>query len=231
LLAKQENGVAKVRVTDDGVGMSKDVLDNAFELFVQSHRTLDRAEGGLGVGLTLVRGLVAKHGGTVTARSDGEGKGTEIEVTLPLSAEPASVPDDALSSRSKLPVGSRIVVIEDNADSREMLCELLTHAGLECKSCDNGSAAVALVEEFSPHAAIIDLGLPGIDGLELARQLRGHAKHGNMFLIALTGYGQRADRDRALAAGFDEHLVKPTTFDVLKRMIADGPSNGAHAMP
>jgi two-component system CheB/CheR fusion protein len=231
LIATRENGLAKIRVVDDGVGMSKDVLDNAFELFVQSHRTLDRAEGGLGVGLTLVRGLVAKHGGTVSAHSDGEGKGTEIVVTLPLSAEPPRETDSLPPSRSKLPVGSRIVVIEDNADSREMLCELLTHAGLECRSCDNGTAALALMDEFSPHAAIIDVGLPGIDGLELARQLRGHERHRNMFLIALTGYGQRADRERALAAGFDEHLVKPTTFDVLKRMIADGPTHGAHAVP
>jgi len=178
----------------------------------------------LGVGLTLVRGLVTKHGGEVTAHSDGEGKGSEFVVTLPISAAPDSylLDEPALETRVKLAKGSRIVVIEDNADSREMLCDLLTHVGLDCRSCDNGTAALALIDEFKPRAAIIDIGLPGMDGLELARRLRESEQHRGIHLIALTGYGQRADRDRALEAGFDEHLVKPTSFDTLKRLIADG---------
>jgi two-component system CheB/CheR fusion protein len=233
LEAKRQDGMAHIRVTDDGVGLSKDVLDSAFELFVQSHRTLDRSDGGLGVGLTLVRGLVAKHGGEVTAHSDGEGKGSEFVVTLPLSAAPDGYlsNDPSQENRVKLPKGSRIVVIEDNADSREMLCDLLTHVGLDCRSCDSGTTALALIDDFRPRAAIIDIGLPGIDGLELARRLRSNPQHKGLFLIALTGYGQRADRDRALAAGFDEHLVKPTSFEVLKRMIGDGPTDGARIEP
>jgi two-component system CheB/CheR fusion protein len=225
LQAKREQSAALIRVADDGVGLSKDVLDSAFELFVQSHRTLDRSDGGLGVGLTLVRGLVAKHGGEVTAHSDGEGKGSEFVVTLPLSRAPdghaLAAPEQ--EPRVRLPKGSRIVVIEDNADSREMLCDLLAHVGFDCHSCDNGTAALAMIDELKPRAAIIDIGLPGIDGLELARRLRESDKHGDLHLIALTGYGQRADRDRALEAGFDEHLVKPTTFEVLQRLLTDGP--------
>jgi two-component system CheB/CheR fusion protein len=227
LSVRREDGHAVIRVKDDGVGISKDVLDSAFDLFVQSRRTLDRSDGGLGVGLTLVRGLVAKHGGTVSARSDGEGKGSEFIVQLPLCDAPSERAHDAQSKRVLLPKGSRIVVIEDNADSREMLCELLSHSGLDCRACDNGTEALALIEEFKPRAAIIDIGLPGIDGMELARRLRESAGNRELYLIALTGYGQRSDRERALKAGFDEHLVKPATLDALQRLIAGARGNGA----
>jgi two-component system CheB/CheR fusion protein len=229
LEGKRSGALAVISVQDDGVGLSRDVLDSAFELFVQSHRTLDRSDGGLGVGLTLVKGLVAKHGGTVTARSEGEGKGSEFVVTLPLTEPPAQAEPEKETKRVPLPKGSRVVVIEDNADSREMLCELLMHSGLDCRSCDNGMSALALVDEFKPRAAIIDIGLPGIDGLELARRLRSNEEHKDLYLIALTGYGQRSDRELALQAGFDEHLVKPTTLEALRRLIASAPPTDGHA--
>ncbi len=215
LRATREAGSAIISVTDDGVGIPKDMLDSAFELFVQSSRTLDRAEGGLGVGLTLVRGLVGKHGGTVSAASDGEGKGSEFIVRLPVVGAPGaeSVPR---STRFTLAPGSKVVIVEDNADSCEMLCALLTDAGFDCKSASDGAAGVALIDELEPHAAIVDIGLPLVDGLEVARRIRKNPKHRDIYLVAVTGYGQRTDRERALEAGFDEHVVKPVELATLR---------------
>jgi len=204
------------------------MLDSAFDLFVQARRTLDRARGGLGIGLTLVRGLVLKHGGTVSARSDGEAKGSEFVVRLPRVEPPVELAAAPRPTPLELASGSKIVVIEDNADSREMLCALLTHAGFECRSTDNGAAGLTLIDEFEPAAAIVDIGLPGIDGLELARRLRTSSKHPNLYLIALTGYGQRADRDSALGAGFNEHLVKPVDLANLERVLGGERAATAH---
>jgi two-component system CheB/CheR fusion protein len=215
----RENESAVIRVRDNGMGIPKEMLDSVFDLFVQSSRTLDRAEGGLGVGLTLVRGLVAKHGGTVSARSEGPGRGSEFTVRLPLTGASDAAEQGTLSTPPKLPQGSRIVVIEDNQDSREMLCSLLSHAGLDCKSSDNGASGVALIDEFRPAVAIIDIGLPGLDGLEIARRVRQNPVHEKIYLVALTGYGQRTDREMALKAGFDEHLVKPVDFATLARVL------------
>jgi len=222
LRAERQGDEATISVVDDGLGIPKEMLESAFDLFVQSRRTLDRAEGGLGLGLTLVRGLVAKHGGRVRARSEGEGKGSEFSVHLPLVA-PA--PDQEHAHRPggiELPRGARVVVVEDNADSREVLCALLTRAGFECKSSDNGCDGLVLIDDFTPVAAIVDIGLPEIDGLELARRIRKNPKHADIYLIALTGYGQRGDRQTALEAGFDEHLVKPVDFSALQSLLGRG---------
>jgi len=226
LRAMRDGNEAVITVRDDGVGIPKEMLESAFELFVQSRRTLDRAEGGLGLGLTLVRGLVMKHGGSVSAKSDGEGKGAEFVVRLPLCAPPTQREAERRQPNVGLLPGSRVVVIEDNADSREVLCALLTHAGFDCKSSDNGAAGLALIDEFEPLAAVVDIGLPGIDGLELARRVRASGKHPNIFLIALTGYGQKTDRELALQAGFDEHVVKPVDLVALRRLL-DARANSA----
>jgi len=220
--ARRQENEATILVSDDGLGIPKEMLESAFELFVQSRRTLDRAEGGLGVGLTLVRGLVTKHGGFVHARSDGEGKGSEFEVRLPLVATPPVQEPAPRPVGVELPRGAKVVVVEDNADSREVLCTLLTHAGFDCQSSDNGAAGLALIDEVKPVVAIIDIGLPEIDGLELARRIRKSSEHREIFLIALTGYGQEGDRRLALAAGFDEHLVKPVDFAALQRLLGRG---------
>jgi two-component system CheB/CheR fusion protein len=225
LQAGREDGHVTIRVRDDGVGIPKEMLDSAFDLFVQARRTLDRARGGLGIGLTLVRGLVTKHGGTVSARSDGEGKGSELIVRLPEASPPAVLPERPTPARLELARGSKIVVIEDNADSREMLCAVLEHAGFDCRSSDNGAAGLTLIEDFEPAAAIVDIGLPGIDGLELARRLRAGSKRPNLYLIALTGYGQRSDRESALAAGFNEHIVKPVDLANLERVLGSQPAS------
>ncbi|MGK3990135.1 chemotaxis protein CheB [Sorangium sp. So ce136] len=222
LEARRVDGHAVVRVKDDGLGIPKGMLDTVFDLFVQSSRTLDRSAGGLGVGLTLVRGLVEKHGGTVSVRSDGEGKGSEFEVWLPVTERPREKEATRGSVLRKFPKGSRIVVVEDNADGREALCALLKRAGFECHSTDHGIAGIELMDAVLPHIAIVDIGLPGIDGLEFARRVREKRQHKDVYLIALTGYGQQNDREKASGAGFDEHLVKPVDLATLKRLLADG---------
>ncbi|WP_434045598.1 MULTISPECIES: chemotaxis protein CheB [Sorangium] len=227
LEARRVDGHAVIRVRDDGVGIPKEMLDTVFELFVQSSRTLDRSAGGLGLGLTLVRGLVEKHGGTVSARSDGEGKGSEFEVRLPITQRAYEKETASGSLLRRFPKGSRVVVVEDNADGREALCALLTRAGFECHSTDHGISGIELMDAVRPHIAIVDIGLPGIDGLEFARRVREKRQHDDVYLIALTGYGQQNDREKARGAGFDEHLVKPVDLATLKRLLADGePATG-----
>ncbi|HYE90469.1 MAG TPA: PAS domain-containing protein, partial [Terriglobales bacterium] len=216
-----EAGEAVIRVKDDGVGIGRELLDSVFDLFVQSSRTLDRSAGGLGVGLTLVRALVTMHGGTVVGHSDGEGRGSEFTVRLPL-AVAGEVPAPA-PPRTPFTLGARarIMVVEDNTDSRELLCELLEHVGFECRAAESGLGALELVTEFAPDVAILDLGLPGMDGLELARRIRSEPRHARMILIALTGYGQAADRVAAREAGFDEHLVKPVQGEQLLTLLGE----------
>jgi two-component system CheB/CheR fusion protein len=220
LAVTAEDGAAVIRVRDDGVGIPGGMLDSIFELFVQSARTLDRSAGGLGVGLTLVRSLVTMHGGTVTARSEGEGRGSEFIVRLPLTRQAAV--EEPPPPRRRLPAAeaARVLVVEDNTDSRELLCELIEQSGFECRAAGGGVSALALVDEFRPDVAILDLGLPGMDGLEVARRIRADGRHGRIVLIALTGYGQAADRAAARDAGFDEHLVKPVQGDQLLALLA-----------
>jgi two-component system CheB/CheR fusion protein len=220
--AKREDGAAVVRVKDDGVGILKEMCETIFELFVQSRRTLDRSAGGLGVGLTLVKSLVAMHGGMVTVRSDGEGQGSEFVVRLPLTQRLAeSEPARPIArARPRLRAGSRIVVVEDNEDSRDLLCELLAQQGFKCSTAENGAAGLALIDEIRPAVAILDVGLPEMDGFEVARRLRSGPDHEDMLLIALTGYGQTADRAASRDAGFDEHLVKPVDVDKLLTLLA-----------
>jgi two-component system CheB/CheR fusion protein len=216
-----ENGMAVIQVKDDGAGIPKNMLDSVFELFVQSTRTLDRAAGGLGVGLTLVRALVAMHGGKVSAFSAGEGKGSLFVARIPLDLEHQPSTRPAAPERLPLPAGAKVVVVEDNADSREMLCELLQHAGFDCRTAENGISALPLIHEIRPEIAILDVGLPGMDGYELARRLRGTPESEKMWLLALTGYGQAQDRALAREAGFDEHLVKPVDSGQLLRLLAE----------
>jgi two-component system CheB/CheR fusion protein len=227
LEVEAKDGEAVVVVRDDGAGIAADMLDSVFELFVQSSRTLDRSDGGLGVGLTLVRALVALHGGTVTAHSDGAGRGSEFVVRIPLAAAPEQSEPSPPPRRGGPHKGSRIVIVEDNEDSREMLCALLGDAGYKCYSAGTGPSGLALIEETEPAAAVVDVGLPEMDGLELARRIRGNSKTAGIYLIALTGYGQPSDRAAAREAGFDGHLVKPVDFDTLVALLNDAAGPGA----
>jgi len=236
----REGAWAVIRVSDDGAGIPPDMLESIFDLFVQSRRTLDRAAGGLGVGLTLVRALVSLHGGTVSASSGGEGKGSEMVVRLPLATGAAASrqatdgeaatdtgrPGEGIAGDGqrrkescRLPSGAQVLVVEDNADSREMLCELLEMSGFKCRTAENGLAALDLMKAQLPDVAILDVGLPGMDGFELARRIREDGKLFQTCLIALTGYGQPSDRAISKQAGFDAHLVKPVRAEELLGML------------
>jgi two-component system CheB/CheR fusion protein len=241
LSARRQGDEVVLRVKDDGVGIPPDVLGDVFELFVQSTHTLDRADGGLGVGLTLVRGLVALHAGRVEAFSDGEGRGSEFVVHLPLSKQATATPSAPPAPAPPAPSGVeasplRIVVVEDNDDSRAMLCELLELSGFQCQPAANGRLGLETINDLEPDVALVDIGLPELDGLEVARQLRRNPRHEKLLLIALTGYGQREDREAARAAGFDTHLVKPVDFDALLGLLRgktarDGGGLGASKFP
>jgi two-component system, chemotaxis family, CheB/CheR fusion protein len=222
----REGSDAVIRVEDDGVGIGPEMLEGVFDLFVQSRRTLDRADGGLGVGLTLVRSLVELHGGKVVAQSDGEGSGATFVVRLPAVDEAEASTELRPRSLAQLPRAAKIVIIEDNVDSREVLAELLAHAGFECHLAGDGVEGLALLEAIRPHVAIIDLGLPLIDGFELAKRMRQKDGQVQPYLVALTGYGQKSDRLAALDAGFDEHLVKPIDSAVLMQLLGHSSSPG-----
>ena len=219
LKVRREMSGAVVRVEDDGVGISRQMLDSVFDLFVQARHTLDRSNGGLGVGLTLVRALVEMHGGTVGAQSDGDGAGSEFTVRLPLSTLSEPVRSQPRVSSSTAPSGITVLVVEDNADSREMLCAMLTQEGFTCHGTRDGVGALRLVDEVSQDVVVLDVGLPGIDGLEVARRIRSNARYAGIPLIALTGYGQSGDRTASSAAGFDHHLVKPVQPDELVTLL------------
>jgi two-component system, chemotaxis family, CheB/CheR fusion protein len=221
LEVRRDGDEAVVSVRDDGAGIANEMLDKVFDLFVQSDRTLDRSDGGLGLGLTLVRSLVTMHGGSVCAKSDGEGTGAEFVVRLPLAPAPS---DEASLPARRRPFrrGARVVVIEDNDDSRDLLCHLLRVSGFDARGAYDGPEGLALIQDVHPDVAFVDLGLPGIDGFEVARRVRRDPQLDGIWLIALTGYGQTADRERAFEAGFDEHVVKPLAPEKLTQMLADG---------
>jgi two-component system CheB/CheR fusion protein len=220
LQLRREGDEAVIRVRDDGAGIPPSMLESVFELFVQSSRTLDRAAGGLGVGLTLVRSLVEMHGGHVIAHSAGEGRGSELVVRLPMAKAVAIDHAPVLHARPPLPAGAHVVIVEDNADSREMLCALLGHAGFICHAAAGGASALELIDEVSPDVVILDVGLPEMDGFEVARRIRAKRRHDGMRLIAVTGYGQSSDREASRKAGFDYHLVKPVQTEQLLGLLA-----------
>jgi signal transduction histidine kinase len=214
--------LARVRVRDDGIGIAPDALPFIFGLFAQASVSLARSRGGLGIGLTLVRTLVELHGGEVDARSEGIGRGSEFEVRLPLLAvQPSS---DRATDRNAADLNRRrIFIVEDNSDAQQALMDLCEMWGHEVAAASDGLTGVARVLEQRPDVTLVDIGLPGIDGFEVARRLRADARGKDLWLVALTGYGSPEQRASALAAGFDIHLVKPVEVDKLKRLLAEGP--------
>jgi two-component system CheB/CheR fusion protein len=219
-VARDGNGSAVIRVSDSGDGIPSQMLESIFDLFVQAKHTLDHSDGGLGVGLTLVRALVEMHGGTVTAHSDGDGTGSEFSVRLPLASHSEATPREDSTPLTLPPAGTTVVVVEDSADSREMLCTMLAHAGVTCHSASDGNSGLTLIDDVSPDIVILDVGLPGMDGLEVARRIRSNPRHRTVRLIALTGYGLDSDRRATKEAGFDYHLVKPMQLEELLTVLA-----------
>lgn len=214
----REGDDAVLRVADTGVGIAAELLSQVFEMFVQADHTLDRARGGMGLGLTLVRRLVQLHGGEVVAHSDGIGQGATFVVRLPL--ESASRPRQRhFTFKAGPSAPRRVVVIEDNDDFREALIAGLEGFDHQVTSASDGPSGLALLLDSKPEVAVVDIGLPRLDGYSVARQARA-ALGSSVTLIALTGYGQPEDKERALAAGFDVHLTKPLDLAVLQSLLA-----------
>jgi len=216
---RREGDQAVLWVRDTGIGIDPRMLDRVFELFAQVDQSPARSRGGLGVGLTLVRRLVEMHGGAVRARSDGLGRGSEFEVRLPLLREEARKFERQKAAAD--PVRKRLLLVEDNPDIGETLRDLLQILGHRVELAGDGLRGVQLALATQPDAALVDIGLPGIDGYEVARRLRATEQGKDIVLVALTGYGRPEDRDRALESGFDAHLVKPVDPEELNRLLVD----------
>jgi len=214
-----EGSEAVVRVADDGVGMSRETLDRLFEPFSQAEQTLDRTKGGLGLGLALVKGFVELHGGTVSARSEGLGRGTEMIVRLPLDTGAALEAAEARTNAAR--VRRRILIIEDNADAADSLSEALAAGDHEVAVAYNGPDGIAKAREFKPEVVLCDIGLPGMDGYEVARAFRADETLRSTFLVALSGYALPGDLQRAADAGFERHLAKPPSLEKLEQFLAE----------
>ncbi len=203
-----------VSVSDNGIGIDPELLPRIFDLFVQSSRTLDRSHGGLGIGLTIVDRLVRLHGGRIEALSEGLGKGCEFVVHLPLSEAPVTVPSAAAVAPSEAR-SLRVMIVDDNEDAAESMAMLQELRGHRTRVAHHGHDALAIAAEFVPQVVLLDIGLPGMDGFEVARQIRAIPAMKDAFLVALTGYGSEGDRKRGKEAGFDQHLAKPADMNVL----------------
>ena len=214
------DGVVTISVRDTGIGISPDVLPRVFDLFVQERQALDRSQGGLGIGLTIVRSLIERHGGSVAVHSDGEGHGSEFVVRLPAASDAVrDVPDSpvrrAAGSLAPPAATARVLVVDDTEDGAEMLAEALSGKGYDTRVAHDAPTALRLAAEFAPDVAFLDLGLPIMDGYELAAHLRDIPGLADLQLIAVTGYGQESDRRKTRAAGFHHHLVKPVDIDAI----------------
>ncbi len=222
--AERDGDRVRIRVKDQGIGIAPEMLTQVFDLFLQHRQSLDRSQGGLGLGLAIVRSLVEMHGGAVTVSSAGEGMGSEFVVTLPRASaagadgEPSSAPaapaPEADVNRAQL------LVVDDNEDAGMLLAEALDRLGYQVHRAGNGPGALRLSAQFQPQLALLDLGLPVMDGYELAQRLRQQPGLEALLLVAVTGYGQVEDKRRSAAAGFDAHLVKPVALDQFQRVLA-----------
>lgn len=218
-----EGAHVAVRVRDTGMGIEREMLPRVFELFAQERQALDRSQGGLGLGLAIVRSLVELHGGAVSAASEGRGMGAEFTVRLPRVASPEAreaPSQESPAAPARAAAGQRVLVVDDNEDAAVLLADALAQWGYTTRVAHDGPSALREAEGFDPDVAVLDLGLPVMDGYELARRIAAHPQHRRARLVALTGYGQDLDRARSAAAGFLAHLVKPVDFDQLRATLA-----------
>jgi CheY-like chemotaxis protein len=216
-----------VTVWDTGIGIPAEMLPHIFEMFVQGDRSQERAQGGLGIGLTLVKRIVELHGGTVMAHSDGPGTGSVFTVRLPVVREPEQARPRASHEhereRTTLAVSRRILVVDDERLSAISWGKLLRTAGHEIRTAHDGFEALGVADAFRPDVVLLDIGLPKMNGYEVAQRIRQQLWGQGMVLIALTGWGQETDRHRSTAAGFDHHLVKPVDPSALLHLLASLP--------
>ena len=218
--AERPDDYVLLRVKDNGAGMSPDLIERVFDLFAQGTRSLDRPQGGLGIGLTLARRLVELHGGTIEACSEGLGKGSEMVVRLPVLPR-ISAPKDLAQAPAVPPKRPlRLLVVDDSDDTAEMMSELLTLEGHDVWTAHSGPVALEAAAAHRPDAIVLDIGLPGLDGYQVAQRLRQDPAMKGVVLIAASGYGQESDRQRAREAGFDYHLVKPVDPRQLQEILA-----------
>ena len=222
VILERGDGDAVIRVTDDGVGIAPERINAIFELFAQAENAIGRAQGGMGIGLALVRNLVQLHNGSVRARSDGVGKGSEFEVRIPLASH-SQIEEHEKSpkyevDRRETPAARHIVIVEDNNDVRDLLRLKLKRLGHTVSDARDGNEGLRVVLDEKPDLALVDLGLPGIDGYELAKEARTHLG-ANVVLVAVSGFGQPEDKRRALEAGFDEHITKPADIKDLENLL------------
>jgi PAS domain S-box-containing protein len=223
LSVEQEGQQAVIRVRDNGMGIPAEMLPKIFEMFTQVHRNLERAQGGLGIGLTLVRRLVEMHNGTVEAHSEGMGQGSEFVVRLPVAKASASdepQPPKGAGDKTAAPAKRRILVLDDYQDAADSLSRMLRITGMEVRTAYDGIEAVEAAAAFKPDVVLLDIGLPRLNGYEAARRIREQPWGKDMILVAVTGWGQEEDRQRSNEAGFDYHMVKPLDHAALMKLLA-----------
>jgi CheY-like chemotaxis protein/anti-sigma regulatory factor (Ser/Thr protein kinase) len=219
LAATADDDNVIITLRDNGVGIDGRLLPRVFELFTQGSRSLDRSQGGLGIGLTLVRNLVEMHGGAVSAESEGSGRGSLFTVRLPAGEPPEQHRLETPATAAAKAPQRRILIVEDNTDTANMLAMLFQKLGdHQARTANDGASAASVVAEFQPDIVLLDIGLPGIDGYEVARRLRTDLHFGGL-LVALTGYGRDGDRQKSKESGFDLHMVKPPDLADLKQLL------------
>ncbi len=223
LSVARDDAMVTLTVADDGIGIPADMLETVFEMFTQVDRSLEKTTGGLGIGLSLVKGLVEMHGGTIVARSEGEGRGSEFVMRLPVAEfrTDVSAPGNA-DGNMAAPVGPRrILIVDDNIDSADSLGELLEVMGNEVRTVYDGAAAVETARAFRPCVVLCDIGMPVLNGYDTARRIRAEAWSKDTVLVAVTGWGQDGDLEKSAEAGFDHHLVKPVELATLMKLLGD----------
>ena len=222
---EREGADVRVSVKDSGIGIAPDMLPHLFEIFLQIEPVLERSQGGLGIGLSLAKGIVDLHGGTIEARSGGLGRGSEFIVRLRAAREPAApAPEARVEEESEeAPAGMRVLIVDDNRDSAESMAWVLSRLGHEVSTAYDGEQAVQEAERWRPHAVLLDLGMPQVNGYDACRRIRSQPWGDAMCLVALTGWGQAQDRRRTEEAGFDHHLVKPVDPGELVKVLASSP--------
>jgi CheY-like chemotaxis protein/anti-sigma regulatory factor (Ser/Thr protein kinase) len=236
LIVRREGQSVAITIADTGIGIAPELVPRIFELFTQVHSKSERAQGGLGIGLALVRRLTEMHGGSVSVHSDGQGRGAAFTVRLPVMASPLAVVSSQRKDPGVIPEiePQRILVADDNHDAAEALSLQLQLAGHDVRTAHDGAEAIAIARTFDSDIVLLDLGMPKMDGYEAARELRLRSTEGRrLTLIALTGWGQQQDRDRTADAGFDAHLVKPVAeaqlFNALAAAAGKRKTEGAQA--